>query len=195
MMSSRDKILLNAGAAGAILASGWLTPALAALRWTIDPARTHIAFAIDAVGYPRTKGEFRKFDGRISVDFDRPDRSAVVFHVDAGSVDVGSPPFNDYVRSLAFLNAEHFPSIDFVSKAVEKLDDHTVRVSGDLTMLGVTKPLSIDVAVRREDEGGRSRLAFNAETQIDRLEFGMNSGFPLVSRAVKLELSTEADGR
>ncbi len=141
------------------LASAW-----AATRWTIDPARTRIAFAIEAAGYPKTKGEFRKFDGRIQVDLERPERSSVVFHVDAGSVDVGSPSFNDYIRSLAFLNAERFPSIDFVSRAVEKLDDHTVRVSGDLTLLGVTRPLSIDVAVKREGEGGRSRLAFNAET-------------------------------
>ena len=192
-MRSIAKLSGTAGAAGAILVLGWFAPALSAVRWTIDPARTHIAFAIDAVGYPRTKGEFRKFDGRIFVDFDRPERSSVVFHVESGSVDVGSSSFNDYIRSLAFLNADRFPTIEFVSKGVEKLDDHTVRVSGNLTMLGVTKPLSIDVAVKHEAEGGGNRLAFNAATQIDRLEYGMNSGFPLVSRAVQLELTTEAN--
>src|SRR5271156_6303664 len=168
------------------------SPALAAANWRIDPARTHIAFAIDAVGYPRTHGQFRQFAGRISVDLDHPDRSSVAFHVQSQSVDVGSPSFDDYMRSVAFLDAAHYPSIDFVSKSVEKVDDHTVRVNGDLTLLGVTRPLSVDVAVQRATAGGGDRLAFVAKTSIDRLAFGMNSGFPLVSREVELAISSEA---
>jgi polyisoprenoid-binding protein YceI len=166
-------------------------PGVAAANWRIDPARTHIAFAIEAIGYPRTHGEFRQFAGRISVDLDHPDRSSVAFHVQSQSVDVGSPSFDDYMRSVAFLDAAHYPSIDFVSKSVEKLDDHTVRVTGDLTLLGVTRPLSVDVAVQRATSGGE-RLDFLAKTSIDRLAFGMNSGFPLVSREVELVISSQA---
>ncbi|HEY1454703.1 MAG TPA: YceI family protein [Roseiarcus sp.] len=158
----------------------------------MNPARTHIAFAIDAVGYPRTHGQFRQFSGRISVDFDHPERSSVTFHVQSQSVDVGSQPFDDYLRSTAFLDAAQFPSIDFVSKSVEKVDDRTVRVTGDLTLLGVTRPLSVDVAVQRDAGDGGGRLAFVAKTSIDRLAFGMNSGFPLVSREVELAISSEA---
>ncbi|MBV8440817.1 MAG: YceI family protein [Hyphomicrobiales bacterium] len=167
-------------------------PADAAANWRIDPSRTRIAFAIDSVGYPRTQGQFRSFEGRISVDLDHPDRSSVAFHVRSQSVDVGSPSFDDYLRSVAFLNADRYPSIDFVSNAVEKIDDHTVRVTGALTLLGVTKPLSVDVAVKRETSGGAPRFAFLAKTSIDRLAFGMNSGFPLVSREVELVISSEA---
>ena len=127
----------------------------------------------------------------ISVDFDRPERSSVAFHVQAGSVDVGSASFSDYLRSAAFLDADRYPSIDFVSTSVQRVNDHMVRVSGDLTLLGVTKPLSVDVAVTR-DAVGRQRLDFQAETRIDRLEFGMNSGFPLVSREVRLVISSGA---
>ena len=74
------------------------------------------------------------------------------------------------------------------------MNDHTVRVSGELTLLGVKRPLSVDVTVARENAGGRPRLEFHAETRIDRLEFGMNSGFPLVSRDVELTISSEAAG-
>jgi polyisoprenoid-binding protein YceI len=168
------------------------TLAAAAANWRINPARTHIAFAIDAVGYPRTHGQFRQFSGRISVDFDHLERSSVTFHVQSQSVDVGSQPFDDYLRSTAFLDAAQFPSIDFVSKSVEKVDDRTVRVTGDLTLLGVTRPLSVDVAVQRDAGDGGGRLAFVAKTSIDRLAFGMNSGFPLVSREVELAISSEA---
>ena len=168
-------------------------PAIAAgaANWRIDPAMTEIAFAIDAVGYPRTEGRFDQFVGKISVDLERPERSSVAFHVRADSVDVGSASFSDYLRSPAFLDAGKHPTIDFVSTSVEKLSDHAVRVSGDLTLLGVTKPLKVDVAVRRA-AGGEARLEFKAETRIDRLEFGMNSGFPIVSREVDLTIKSAA---
>jgi polyisoprenoid-binding protein YceI len=194
-MTAREEILHRVRVVCAILAFSLFalapTSGVASANWRIDPARTHIAFAIDAVGYPRTHGQFRQFSGRIAVDLDHPDRSSVTFHVQSQSVDVGSTPFDDYLRSTAFLDAAHFPSIDFVSKSVEKVDDHTVRVTGDLTLLGVTRPLSVDVAVQRQ-AGGGSRLAFLAKTSIDRLDFGMNSGFPLVSREVELAISSEA---
>ncbi len=196
LMTTRDKFIQRVRIVCAILALGVLSetpsPAVASANWRIDPALTHIAFAIDAVGYPRTQGQFRQFQGRISVDLDHPDKSSVAFHVQSQSVDVGSPSFDDYLRSVAFLDATRFPSIDFVSSSVEKVDDHTVRVTGDLTLLGVTRPLSVDVAVQREISGGSARLAFSAKTSIDRLAFGMNSGFPLVSREVELVISSEA---
>jgi polyisoprenoid-binding protein YceI len=192
-MATQSNVSLRAGLVGAALTFGILAqaPAVASANWRIDPSRTHIAFAIDAVGYPRTHGQFRQFAGRISVDLDHPDKSAVAFHVQSQSVDVGSPSFDDYLRSVAFLDAAHFPSIDFISSSVEKVDDHTVRVTGELTLLGVTRPLSVDVAVQRQSSGGK-RLDFLAKTSIDRLAFGMNSGFPLVSRDVELVISSEA---
>ncbi len=195
-MTSHDKFIQLARLFCAGLTLGVLAeipwPAVASANWRIDPSRTHIVFAIDAVGYPRTQGQFRQFQGRISVDLDHPDKSSVAFHVQSQSVDVGSSPFDDYLRSVAFLDAARFPSIDFVSSSVEKVDDHTVRVTGELTLLGVTRPLSVDVAVQREMSGGSARLAFSAKTSIDRLAFGMNSGFPLVSREVDLVISSEA---
>lgn len=186
--------------------SGWRACAIAALAvlqtmaapasaagWRIDPAQTTIGFSIDANGFPRTEGRFRRFEGRISVDFDHPDRSRVAFHVQSQSVDVGSASFSDYLRSAAFLDLADHPSIDFVSTSVEKINDHAVRVTGNLTLLGVTKPIAVEVAVEHEGAGGRSRLAFRARTKIDRLEFGMNSGYPLVSREVDLSIASAAE--
>lgn len=187
-----DRLAKRARIACAALILAVPTPALAAANWRIDPSRTHIAFEIDAIGYPQTHGQFRQFTGRISVDLAHPDKSSVSFHVQSQSVDVGSPSFDDYLRSGAFLNSSRFPSIDFVSTSVAKLNDHTVRVNGELTLLGVTRPLSVDVAVQREGSDGAQKLDFLAKTNIDRLEFGMNSGFPLVSRDVQLVISSAA---
>ena len=192
-MTTQSNVPLWAGLLCAALTLGVLAqacaPAAAAANWRIDPTRTQIAFAIDAVGYPRTRGQFRQFTGRISLDFARPEKSAVSFHVQSQSVDAGSTSFDDYLRSDAFLNSSRFPSIDFVSSSVAKVDDHTVRVTGELTFLGVTHPLTVDVAVQRESGG---RVAFLAKTDINRLEYGMSAGFPLVSRDVELVISSAA---
>jgi len=168
----------------ALAASG----ALAKSNWSIDPARTHIAFAVDAAGWPRTSGEFKKFDGRISVDFDRPERSHVAFTVRSASLDIGSSSFNAFVLGPAMLNADAFPTITFDSTAVEKTSEKSVRVTGDLTLLGVTKPLAVDIAVARAD----GRLEFTAHAHLNRLDWGFNSGFPIISKDVEIDITSAA---
>ena len=157
----------------------------------LDPARTSIVFFVDGVGWPRTRGEFKVFDGRVSVDFERPAASSVTFRVTAKSLDVGSPAFSDYVRSDAFLDAARFPEIVFSSTSVEKRDERHARVLGALTMRGQTRPMAIDVEVNR-GPGGRGRTGFRATGVIHRLEFGMNAGFPVISNDISLIVSTEA---
>jgi polyisoprenoid-binding protein YceI len=191
MSSSLARNLLRAAGVSAVLVAG-LTTAAPRSNWEIDPTRTNISFSIDAVGYPRTQGEFHKFDGRISVDFDHPAESRVTFRVESQSVDVGSASFSDYLRGDAFLNAARFKEILFQSTAVEKINEHQIRVTGDLTMLGVTQPLTVDVDVRRQSGQARARLGFTARAKINRLEFGMNSGFPVISREVDLVVASEA---
>jgi polyisoprenoid-binding protein YceI len=171
---------------------GSLEAASAASHWVIDPKKTHIAFEVDAVGFPRTHGEFSKFAGEVAVDFAHPERSRVEFRVDATSADAGSSSFSSYIRSDALLNATRFPIIGFVSKSVQKISERSVRITGSLTMLGVTGPLDVDVDVDASVEGAHKRLDFVARAKIDRLHFGMNSGYPIISREVDLLISSEA---
>ena len=176
------------------LAAETLSPntAVPASDWVMDPLNTHIAFAIDAIGYPRTEGEFHDFAGRISVDFAHPDQSRVSFQVESRSVDAGSAPFSNYLRSEALLDAARFKQIVFSSTAVKKLDEHNVAVSGDLAMLGVTRPLTVDVTVSRPPGQPQPRLGFTARARVDRLAFGMNTGYPLISRTVDLTVASES---
>jgi polyisoprenoid-binding protein YceI len=160
--------------------------------WKIDPSQTHVRFWVDAIGWPRTAGEFKSFEGRIDIDFDRPSRSQVDFRVAAKSVDVNSATLDDYLRSEVFLNVTNFPDMRFVSTGVEKRDEHLARVTGDLTMLGVTRPISLDVEVARKLAGSNQRVGFKATGVINRLDFGMNLGYPLISDAIHLTVTTEA---
>ncbi|MGH6834485.1 MAG: YceI family protein [Methylocella sp.] len=160
--------------------------------WKIDPSQTHVRFWVDAIGWPRTVGEFKSFEGRIDIDFDRPSRSRVDFRVAANSVDTSSASLNDYLRSEIFLNVTNFPDMHFISTNVEKHDEHLARVTGDLTMLGVTRPVSLDVEVARKLAGTNQRVGFKATGVINRLDFGMNAGYPLIGDAIHLTVTTEA---
>ena len=117
--------------------------------WRIDPTRTHVGFVVDAVGFPRTQGEFHIFNGRLSIDFDRPGASRVTFTVRSDSIEVGSSSFDDTSRGSNFLDAQRFPDIHFESTRVEKRDESTIELTGDLTLLGVTRPLTVEVEVKR----------------------------------------------
>jgi polyisoprenoid-binding protein YceI len=181
--------LVAAIAGAAAIADRGVGVAAERAAWRIDPARTHIGFVVDAVGFPRTQGEFHAFDGRLSIDFDRPAASRVAFTVRAESIEVGSSSFDDTLRGSNFLNAQRFPEIRFESTGVEKRDESTIDLTGELTLLGVTRPLTVEVEVKRL---GGARLSFVARAHIDRLAYGMNSGFPIISRDVDLTVSSEA---
>jgi polyisoprenoid-binding protein YceI len=162
--------------------------------WTVDPAHTHIIFLIDAVGWPRTQGQFTKFQGKIALDFNNPRASSVSFNVAADSVDAGSSSFNDFLRGESFFNAANYPRISFVSTRVEKADARLAHVTGNLTLLGVTRPISLNVEVDRKLAGAGQRVGFKASGTIDRRDFGMNSGYPVISETVHLIVTTEVAG-
>ncbi|CAH1652377.1 Polyisoprenoid-binding protein [Hyphomicrobiales bacterium] len=165
---------------------------LAQSAFRIDPARTTITFVIDAVGFPQTHGIFRQFSGRLALDFNRPSRSRVSFNVVAASLDTGSRDLDEYIRAPGFLDVARHPTITFASQSVEKRDEQTVIVTGDLTMLGVTRPAVFTVSVSRDPGRSHAVVDFVAKGVVQRSQFGMINGQPLVSDDVTITVSTEA---
>ncbi len=191
-------------AAAALAAAIAVDAGVSAPVWRIDQTHTSIGFKIDAVGFPATQGRFTRYTGDISIDFDHPAKSYTRFTVESDSVDVGSSSYTDFVKSAALLNVAQFPMMTFASTEVEKLDARTARVVGNLTMLGVTKPLTLTVNVdadrpaktietteTRRVEKGRA-TAFAATGTIKRSEFGMIFGLPLIDDAVEITVKTRA---
>jgi polyisoprenoid-binding protein YceI len=174
--------------------------AIAAQSWRIDETHTSIGFTIDATGFPTTHGRFRHYTGRIAIDLDRPARSSTSFTIDSASVDVGSQSYNDFVKSAVLLDVAKFPTLSFASTQVEKLDPRTARVTGNLTMLGVTKPIALNVSVEPDPsakestkESAKRRLvAFSATGTIRRSDFGMIFGLPLIDDAIEITVKTRA---
>jgi polyisoprenoid-binding protein YceI len=168
-------------------------PGHAADAFRINPQRTSITFDVPAVGWGTTRGTFRAFDGRLSIDFDRPAKSAVNFTVQSASVTTGSPGVDDYIRSEVLFDAARHPTMRFVSTGIEKISNSRVNVTGDLTLLGVTQSATFDVTVKIPAAGVKGGpLGFTARGKVKRTAFGMNSGVPLVSDEVTITVSTEA---
>lgn len=168
------------------------SPAAASTAWRIDPAHTSVRFLVDAIGFPRTKGHFSNFVGQLSLDLAHPERSRVAFRVTAASVDVGSPSFDEYLRSEAFFDVAKHPDIEFVSTTVKVVGPNHAEVTGDLTLRGVTRPFTIAVAVDAAPASGARRLGFTATGTIQRLAYGMSAGFPAISNNVSLIVTTSA---
>jgi polyisoprenoid-binding protein YceI len=178
------------------LMCGGALAAMAAQSWRIDETHTSIGFKIDATGFPTTRGHFKHYTGRIAIDLDRPARSSTSFTVESASVDVGSQSYTDFVKSVALLNVAKFPTLSFASTQVEKVDPRTARVTGNLTMLGVTKPIALNVNVEPDPSAkgsAKGRLvAFSATATIKRSDFGMIFGLPLIDDAIEITVKTRA---
>jgi polyisoprenoid-binding protein YceI len=160
--------------------------------WRIDETQTWIGFKIEAVGFPTTRGHFTHYRGQILIDFDRPTKSSTTFTVESASVDVGSPSFNEFVKSAVLLDAERYPTMNFASTQVEKLDAHTARVTGNLTMLGISKPITLTVNVAADPSDKQRVVAFVAKGTIARSDFGMKFGIPLIDDTLEITIKTRA---
>jgi polyisoprenoid-binding protein YceI len=175
-----------------LLCCAGVQAATRAQAWRIDEAQTWIGFKIDAIGFPTTRGHFAHYSGQVLIDFDRPAKSYTTFTVDSASVDVGSSSFNEFVKSGVLLDAERFPTMSFASTQVEKLDSRTARVTGNLTMLGVSKPLVLTVDVETDPSAKGRAMAFVARGTIARSDFGMKFGIPVIDDALEITVKTRA---
>jgi polyisoprenoid-binding protein YceI len=173
----------------ALIASASATWAASKSIWKIGPDGTRLSFSVDQAGAVRTEGKFRRFDGKLSVDFERPSLSFVKFRVDARSLETDLVALSALLRGESFLNTPRFAEISFSSTAVQVVDDRHVRITGNLTLRGQTRPEIVDVEVRRNNAGS---LGFTAQAKIDRLDFGLGPDLPMLSRDVHLLVASDA---
>jgi len=176
----------------AILFFAWAPTATAVQAWRIDEAHTSIGFKINAVGFPTTRGYFNRYSGRMLIDLDHPAKSYASFTVEAASVDLGSKSFDDFVKSPALLNVQKYPILAFTSTQVEKRDARTALVAGNLTMIGVTKPITLTVDVGTTPSPKGRALAFLATGTITRSDFGMIFGVPIIDNTIEITVKTRA---
>jgi polyisoprenoid-binding protein YceI len=175
-------------------------PATLTGTYILDPAHTRIGFVARHAMVTKVRGSFTEFEGSGYLDAADPAASHVELRIQAASIDTGNADRDGHLRSNDFFDMETYPEITFVSTAVEPLGGETYRVTGDLTIKGVTKPVSVDFEYTGHavDPFGNQRIGFEGTTTVNRKDWGVSwnaaleAGGVLVSEKVTLEFDVSA---
>ncbi len=143
--------------------------------WEIDSIHSHVSFAIRVMSVTTTRGRFKKLRGQLSIDEQTPANSWVEAEVDAASIDTHNILRDAHLRSNAFFAVKKYPTITFHSTHVEHSGGTIYKVTGDLTLLGITKPITFDVEYSGQSAGVATRTSLTAKATINRDDFGLGS--------------------
>jgi polyisoprenoid-binding protein YceI len=168
-------------------------------QWRVDPTHSNVAFAIKHMMIATVRGRFAELDGTIQYDESHPTNSKVEVSIAVASIDTRAADRDAHLRSADFFDAEKYAQITFRSTRVENAGAGHLKVSGDLTIHGVTRPVVLDVTEegRGKDPWGGQRAGFSAATTIDRRDFGLvwnqalEQGGLLVGHEVKVTIDIE----
>ncbi|MFF1782923.1 YceI family protein [Streptomyces virginiae] len=187
---------------GAAVATLAVDPALAALTgdYVIDPAHSSIGFTVRHAMVTNVRGAFTEHEGTLHLDGADPARSTASIDVKIASVDTGIADRDGHLRSGDFFDAETFPLMTFRSTEARQLGGDAYRITGELTIKDVTRPLSIDLEFNGSatDAYGNERVGFEGSTEILRSDWGLTwnaaleAGGVMVSDKVKLTFDISA---
>lgn len=170
------------------------TPAAAAVQntapagqYALDKTHASVTFRVNHLGMSRYTARFTDIDGKLNFDPANPAAMSVEATIDPKSIEtdfpLDEPDFDEVLAGPQWLDAAKFPQITFKSTAVETTGPNTAKVTGDLTLHGVTKPLTLDVTFNggyagNDIDPGGSRIGFSAEGKLKRSDYGVSMGVP-----------------
>jgi polyisoprenoid-binding protein YceI len=184
------KFLVLAGLAAALA-----VPSLAATStWNLDPMHSNAQFSVRHLGISNVQGEFTKVGGTVVIDDTDISKSTVEATIDATSVDTRVSRRDDDLKSDGFFNVAQFPTITFKSTKVEKAGDGKLKVTGDLTIKGVTKSVVLEVTgpTAPISAMGSQRRGMSASTTINRTDFGVSKDpAPMIGNDISIQIDCE----
>ena len=162
--------------------------------WKIDPTHSHMSFAIRVVSVSTTRGRFHAFRGHLHIDEQNPANSWVDAEVDAASIDTHNRLRDAHLRSAAFFAVKQYPTITFQSTHVEHVGGQCYKVIGNLSMHGVTKPITFDVEYRGQSTlMGAHRSDREGNDQSQRFGVGRGAAVQLAASSIAtIEIELEA---
>lgn len=165
------------------------------LTYEMDPNHTNVVASWSHFGFSNPVAHFGDVDGTITYDPDNVGASSVEVTIPLSGMEAHVDDFNEHLRSADFFDAAKYPTITFDSTSVEAAGEGKLKVAGDLTLHGVTRPVMLDVDVNRVDKhpmSGQPAAGFDATTTIKRSDFGIGMYVPNVSDEVEIRITTEA---
>lgn len=168
--------------------------------WKIDPSHSGIHFTVRHMMVSKVRGAFTRWEGSVEFDEKSPKDAKVQVSIDAASIDTREAKRDEHLRSPDFFDVTKHPQLTFKSTKVEKVGGQSYRISGDLTLHGVTKPISFEAEALGvgKDPWGNQRIGFQAETSLNRKDFGLGwnqvleAGGVLVGDKVEISLDVQA---
>ena len=185
--------LLSSVLTGALLFSG---SAMAEVEhYKFDAVHSQVIFFVNHLGFAKSEGEFLEFDGDLYIDRENLANSNVNVVVKAESIDMDNEKWDNHMKNADFFNVPEFPVMTFKSNNVVLTGDNTAEVHGDLTILGITKPLVLYTTHNKSGVhpfSGKDHIGFSATGVVKRSEYGMNYGLPNVGDEAELRIEVEA---
>lgn len=178
--------------ASLLLAAGLAQAAPATYK--LDPNHTQVIASWNHFGYSNPIANFGNVDGTLVYDADKVEASSVNVTLPLSGLDALVPDLTKHIQSADFFDAAKWPTATFKSTKVEKGAGDKLKVTGDLTIRDVTKPVVLDVTLNKTGQGrnGEAKVGFGATTTIKRSEFGVAKFIPNVSDEIQLRITTEA---
>ena len=183
---------LSLGLAVAIASSVTLA---APVDYKIDPTHTATVFSWNHFGLSTPSANFTDIQGTIKVDNAKPANSSVEVTIPLSSVNTNVPALDKEFQEEAWFNAAKYPNITFKSTKVETKDKKHFKITGDLTVKGVTKPVVLDAVLNKQGEHPMAKvpaIGFNATTSFNRSAFGIGNYVPNVGDKITVNITTEA---
>lgn len=180
-------------AAAALFAAG--AASAEPVTYTLDPAHTQVAFSIDRFGFNRVLGRFETVAGEVALDENNPAASSVRATIQVASVDAGHDTRDEHIRGPRWLNAEQFPTMEFRSTSVRLTSERTAEVIGDLTLLGQTHPVTLNVTLNNigpAPNNQRPTAGFSATGSLDRSAFGSTTAASMIGDSVSIQIEALA---
>ena len=175
----------------------WATsaPAIAGDTYVIDPSHTHVQFSVLRFGFNDVIGTFTDVSGEISLDEMNPEKSTVTAQIGVDSLETSDPTRNEHLAGNFWFNTATFGEIRFSSTAVTQHNDKMATVTGDLTLLGVTKPVSLDVTLNKvgvDPATKKPSIGLSATGMLDRTDWDMKTAVNLIGAEVEIRIETLA---
>jgi polyisoprenoid-binding protein YceI len=175
-------------------------PATLTGTYTLDPTHSRIGFVARHAMVTKVRGTFKEFEGSGYFDAADPANSKLQLTIKAASIDTGNADRDAHLRSNDFFDMDNHPEITFSSTGVEQAGEDSYRVTGDLTIKGITRPVTVDFEYTGSavDPYGNQRIGFEGTTTVNRKDWGVNwnaaleAGGVLVSEKVTLEFDISA---
>lgn len=179
----------------ALIALGTVSSSFAATEtYRIEKTHADLLFSIDHAGFTQKHGSFRDFDGSLQYDSAKPENSKVEVTVKTDSLDTALPARDKDVKGEMFLDTAKYPEMRFVSTKVTAAANQELRIEGNLTLHGVTKPITLNAKLNKAGPNPfdqRPTLGFSATGSLKRSDFGMASFIPVVGDLVKIQIDVE----